>query len=85
MNIQPMGIMPSVYNPNRISRNSLNRINPLDNNTDRSHTDFSDLLDESIDDVQAINPLGRYQTKNFADVITSQLAMANAKRTMFGI
>lgn len=81
MNIQPIGIMPTIYNPNRISANSLNKISALDNDPSHRHTDFSDL----VDDNEEINPLSRYQTKNFADVISSQMAMSNAKRTMLGI
>lgn len=84
MNIGMISAMPmtTVYNPNTVTPNSLNKIAPIKNDTSHSHVDFTGLLDEANYEA---NPLGRGETKNFADVLASQMAMSNRNKAMFDL
>lgn len=76
-----IGFRPYIYNVNTVSSSSLSRINPIGSDVAKApSTDYSALYDES----ENINPLRKGETKNFADVLASQMAMSrlHAERLM---
>ena len=76
-----IGFRPYIYNVNTVSSSSLNRISPIGSDVAKApSTDYSALYDES----ENINPLRKGETKNFADVLASQMAMSrlHAERLM---
>ncbi len=81
MGIGAIGFQPYVYNTNAISPASMNRVKPIgDDVTKAASTDYSALYSDDLNE----NPLRRGETKNFADILESQLALGrqNAARVM---
>ncbi len=80
MGIGSISYTPYVYNTNRISASSMNRVKPVEDDVTKSSTDYSALTDMS----QNINPLKRGESANFVDILESQMAMSrmNAARVM---
>ncbi|MCR5502009.1 MAG: hypothetical protein K6F53_03290 [Lachnospiraceae bacterium] len=81
MGISPIGFQPYIYNTNSISPSSMNRVKPLEEDVTKAPgTDYSALYSDSLNE----NPLKRGETKNFADILDSQMAMSrqNAARVM---
>ncbi len=75
------GFQPYIYNANTVSSSSLDRIAPVGSDVAKApSTDYSALYEES----ENINPLRRGETKNFADILASQMAMSrlHAERLM---
>ena len=76
-----VGFQPYIYRVNAVNANSMNRINPVGGDVAKApSTDYSALYSES----ENINPLRKGETKNFADVLASQMAMSrlHAERLM---
>lgn len=76
-----IGFRPYIYNVNTVGSSSLNRIRPIGSDVAKApSTDYSALYDEG----ENINPLRKGETKNFADVLASQMAMSrlHAERLM---
>ena len=72
---------PYIYNVNSVSASSMNRVKPIGDDVAKApSTDYSALYDEG----ENINPLRKGETKNFADVLASQMAMSrlHAERLM---
>ena len=68
-----VGFQPYIYNTNGISRSSLNPISPIGSDVVKApSTDYSELYDEG----ENINPLKKGETRNFADILASQMAMS---------
>lgn len=81
MGIQAIGFQPYIYNTNSISPSSMNRVKPLgDDVTKAPATDYSALYSDDLNE----NPLKRGESKNFADILESQMALSrqNAARVM---
>lgn len=81
MGINAIGFQPYIYNTNAISPASMNRVKPIgDDVTKAAATDYSALYSDDLNE----NPLKRGETKNFADILESQLALSrqNAARVM---
>ena len=79
--IGTVGFRPYIYKVNGISSSSLNRIKPIGNDVAKApSTDYSDLYNED----QNINPLKKGETKDFAGILASQMAMGrlHADRVM---
>lgn len=71
--IGTVGFRPYVYNVNGVSSSSLKPISPIGSDVVKApSTDYSALYDEG----ENINPLRKGETKNFADVLASQMAMS---------
>lgn len=83
MNISAVGAMPYYYNTNTVTRNSLNKISAIDNDTNKSRVDFSGAMAEESN--KTVNPLARGESKNFADILASQMAMGNSRRAMLDL
>ena len=76
-----VGFQPYIYNVNTVSSSSLNRVNAIGSDVAKApSTDYSALYDEG----ENINPLRKGETKNFADILASQMAMSrlHAERLM---
>ncbi|MBQ8591606.1 MAG: hypothetical protein IJ485_02505 [Lachnospiraceae bacterium] len=71
MNISAISFQPYIYTFNRISAASMNRIQPIADDTAKSHMDFSGLTGENE------NPLRMGESKNFMDILSSQMAMSH--------
>lgn len=69
--------MPYIYNTNNVSRASLNKIKPIEDDLLDTKTDFSDLAKE-----ENTNPLAIGETKDFATVLDMQMqeGFQNASR-----
>ena len=79
--IGAIGFQPYIYRVNAVGPSSLNRISPVGGDVAKApSTDYSALYDEG----ENINPLRKGETKNFADVLASQMAMSrlHAERLM---
>lgn len=72
---------PYVYNTNTVSANSLNPIKAISNDVSSSHI----AQTPDTDYTETLNPLAKGETKNYADVLASQMQMGmqNAMR-LFG-
>ena len=69
--------MPYIYNTNNVSRASMNKIKPIEDDLLDAKTDFSDLaMGENT------NPLAIGETKDFATVLDMQMqeGFQNASR-----
>lgn len=80
MGIGAIGFSPYVYNTNTVSRSSLGRVKPVEEDVTKPSTDYSALTDESLN----VNPLKKGESSNFVDILESQMAMSrqNAARVM---
>ena len=81
MGINAIAFRPYVYNTNAISPASMDRVKKIgDDVTKAAATDYSSLYNDDLN----VNPLKRGQTKNFAEILESQLALGrqNASRVM---
>lgn len=65
---------PYVYNTNQLNRASLGKVDSIPDDTLAAKTDFS-----SLSNVENVNPLRPGETKNFADILASQFAMAQSR------
>lgn len=74
------GFNPYIYNTNRVSSASMNRVKRVEEDVTQPSTDYSALTDDSLN----TNPLKRGESANFADILESQMAMSrmNAARVM---
>ncbi|MBR1770979.1 MAG: hypothetical protein IJ747_03010 [Lachnospiraceae bacterium] len=71
--IGAIGFQPYIYNTNGIGPSSLQPISPIGTDVVKApSTDYSELLEEN----ENVNPLKRGETKNFADILASQMAMS---------
>lgn len=70
---------PYIYNTNRVSRTSMNRVSPIGDDLLASKTDFSELAEEGN-----VNPLMQGQTKDFAGIYDKQIQMAKQNATRLG-
>jgi hypothetical protein len=77
--VSSLSAMPYIYNTNRVSSASLNKVSAIQGDTQSGKTDFSGLTSG-----ETTNPLKRGETSNFVDVLAMQFSMAqsNASRTM---
>lgn len=66
---------PYVYNTNGVSSASLNRISAIPNDATQGGVDFS-----SPSRVENVNPLKPGETKNFADVLLSQMSAGSMRQ-----
>lgn len=83
MGIAPIGgisVSPQIYNVNRVSANSMNKINPISDDLTSAKTDFSDLADSAT---QNMNPLEQGQTNDFDGIAQMGMAMGLSKAAMF--
>ena len=64
---------PYVYNANRISRASMNKISAIPEDVTKQKVDYTGLLSE---DARNTNPLKRGTSANFADILSSQMSMS---------
>lgn len=71
--ISAMSYSPYIYNTNRLSSASLDKIQPIENDTSSSKTDFSDLVSG-----ETTNPLGKGETSDFADVVAMQFSLSQS-------
>ena len=80
MQISAIGCQPYVYNTNTISANSMKPISSIPNDATAGKVDYSNLVAEG----ETTNSLKPGQSKNFVDIIASQMAMgqANAARIL---
>lgn len=71
---------PYVYNTNKVTSASLERVKPVDDDVTEASTDYSALTDEDMN----VNPLKKGETSNFSDILESQMAMSrqNAARVL---
>lgn len=78
MNVGAVSFQPYLYNVNRISASSMGKVQPLTNDTEKSRIDFSSLTGENE------NPLRMGESKNFMDILSSQMQMSrsNAARIL---
>ena len=72
--------MPYVYNTNNVSRASLDKIKPIEDDVLQSKTDFSDLTED-----ENVNPLGIGQTKDFATILDQQLQSGYQNAARLGL
>jgi hypothetical protein len=70
MRVEPIGSEPYVYNTNRVSSASLNKVNPISNDLNERKTDFTEINKRE----ENTNPLRPGQTKNFQEVVDKQMA-----------
>lgn len=75
MTLAPVSFQPFMYmyNTNRISASSMDKVQPVKNEPAKSMTDFSGMTSQ-----QNENPLKMGQSKNFMDIISSQMQMSRA-------
>ena len=71
--ISAMYYSPYIYNTNKISSDSLDKVQPVDNDVSSSKTDFSGLVSAETE-----NPLKRGETSNFEDLINMQFSMSDS-------
>ena len=62
---------PYVYNTNRVSAASLNKIKSIPDDATKGGLDFTSLSNDKVDN---INPLRPGESKNFADILMSQMS-----------
>lgn len=88
MRIEPIGSYsyhPYIYNTNRLNRNSLSKVKPIDKDLLSSKTDFTGLVEDKPElPKQNENPLKPGETLNFADMLEKQMneGRRNAARVM---
>ncbi len=73
MRISGVGTTPYIYNTSRVSSASLNKISGIDDDVTSQKTDFTGLTDDANE-----NPLKMGESKNFMDIIASQMAMSQS-------
>lgn len=73
------GYQPYIYNTNQLGSASLNRIKKVPDDALAGKTDFSSLVGDTE------NPLKVGETKNFADLLESQLAMGSRRAAMMNL
>lgn len=78
MRIGAIAYQPYVYNTNTVSAKSLNRIGAIPNDATAGRTDFEEL----VNDQENINPLGKGESANFMDILSSQMAMSRTRSAM---
>lgn len=76
MTISPVGYSPYIYNTNAVSRQSMNKISAISDDMTKSKVDYSNLVSEESN----INPLKKGQSKNFVDIIASQMSLGSFQR-----
>ncbi len=67
--------MPYVYNTNSVNRASMNPISAIPEDGTKGRVDYKGLVSE--DGLESMNPLKRGESRNFADIISSQMALSN--------
>lgn len=72
--IGAMSFQPYIYNTNSLSRASMNKIEALPEDGARKRIDYTGLVS---DEGKNTNPLERGKSANFADIISSQMAMSS--------
>lgn len=88
MRIEPIGSYPYhpyIYNTNRLGRNSLSRVKPIEKDLLSSKTDSTGLVEDKPElPKQNENPLRPGETLNFADMLEKQMneGRRNAARVM---
>ncbi len=77
--VSSLSAMPYIYNTNKVSSASLNKVSAIQGDAQSGKTDFSGLTSG-----ETTNPLKRGETSNFVDVLAMQFSIAksNASRTM---
>ena len=70
--ISAMYYSPYIYNTNKISSASLDKVQPIDNDVSSSKYDFSGLVSAETE-----NPLKRGETSNLEDLINMQFSMSD--------
>ncbi len=80
MRVGAVGVSPYVYNTNRVSSASLNKVKGIGSDVASSGADFSGLTERAVNE----NPLKMGETKNFMDVVGMQMQMGrmSAARVM---
>lgn len=80
MQISGIGFQPYIYNTNAVSSASMNKISSIGSDVSSQKTDFSPLSESSSNE----NPLKMGESKNFMDILSSQMSMSqmNATRVM---
>jgi len=68
---------PYVYNSNRVTSASLNKISSIPDDVTSEKLDYSLLVSNNTENV---NPLKPGETKNFADVLLSQMSESALRR-----
>ena len=68
MRIGAAGFQPYIYNTNYLNPGSLGRVSAIGDDLLKSKTDYSELLDESLNE----NPLRKGETSNFEDIFQMQ-------------
>ena len=77
MRISGIGFSPYIYNTNTVSKQSLNKISAISDDLTKSKVDYSGLVSEESKEE---NPLRRGQSKDFVDIIASQMALGSYQR-----
>ena len=70
------GFSPYIYNTNAISRHSMNKVAAISDDMSKSKVDYSNL----VSDASEQNPLKRGESKNFVDIIASQMALGSFQK-----
>lgn len=78
MNISAVGFQPYIYSTRAVSSASLGKVSGIEDDALAGGVDYTGLTGENE------NPLGLGKSKNFADIIASQMSMSamNAARVM---
>ncbi len=80
MQVGAVGFQPYIYNTNRVSSASMNKVQGISNDLTSQKTDYSGLTSEA----ENINPLRKGESANFVDIISMQMQIGqnNANRIM---
>lgn len=68
-----MTMTPYIYNTNRVSSLSMNKISAIPDDAAKGRTDYSGLVS---DEAENENPLRRGQSRDFMGILTSQMSMS---------
>lgn len=77
--VSGMSASPYIYNVNKVSANSLNKVKGIGEDVASEKTDFTGLVDESAKNV---NPLKKGETADFEGLVQMQMASAQSKAAM---
>ena len=73
MRIGGVGMSPYIYNSNMVSSLSMNKISAIPDDVTQQKIDYTDLLSEELENS---NPLSRGQSRDFMEILSSQLSMS---------
>ena len=82
MNISGITEQTYIYNTNKVSSASMNKISRISNDVQQGKVDFSKL--RTLQTAENTNPLKKGTSKNFSEIVAAQFAssQANAARIM---